>query len=80
MRERRMGWMGGEGERMPRSKSINRENRARAWTTYTSVPGGWVLRLLHGSMRQKISLLLRTAVQGQVRSSYREIPDQLARD
>lgn len=72
MRERRIGWMGGEGECMSRSKSNNREDRARAWTTYTSVPGGWVLRLLHDSMRQKISLLLsqaRTAVQGQVRSS-----------
>lgn len=46
-----MGWMGGEGERVPRSKSNNREDWARAWTTHTGVPGGWVLRLLHSSMR-----------------------------
>jgi len=73
-----MGWMGGGGERMSRSKSNNREDRARARTTYTGVPGGWVLRLLHSSMKQKRSLLLsqaRIAVQGQVRSSYREILD-----
>jgi hypothetical protein len=73
-----MGWIGGERERVPRSKSNNREDQARAWTPYTGVPGGWVLMLLYSSTRQKRSLLLsqaRTAVQGQVRSSYREILD-----
>ena len=73
-----MGWIGGEGERVSRSKSNNREDWARAWTTYTGIPGSWVLRLLHSSMRQTRSLLLsraRAAVLGQVRSSYREILD-----
>jgi hypothetical protein len=62
---------------MSRSKSNNREDRARARTARTGVPGGWVLRLLHSSMRQKRSLLLsraRTAVLEQARS-YREILD-----